>query len=686
MVQMALDGIGRGNAIWDKAETFLRDNFGNTGSSGNAIRSYYYGLFSFTKAMLLHDANGDLVAEPITMLSSQTAGVPPVDWWAAEVSQGAPLDGVARTLVNGQDPAGYWSGHNNQTAEQFPFESGWAIVMLRRTITQRPPVAVVRAIPNPGEVGQPITFDCSASFHLDPNRQIVAWDWDLDNDGVFGDASGPTATRSFPALGDYPVTCKVTDGGDDQGQNVQSATATVVADVSIPPLPPTADAGGPYVFCPQQTPWYLDGTGSVNPDDGLSEPGQPPDGIQSWAWDLDESGVAEAFGPQPDVTAAFTARGPGDYLVSLKVTDRTATAFPQSGLPDLSATATTTVHVRAADAPECGACLALTATASSSPFGAHLAWTDAVGYPAYKVYRATVAGGPYALRAMVTATTYDDTDVVSGTTYYYVVWGAQPNGDEICRSNEASATPVEAPRCSLRGRKLVYVSSTAAVGADIGSAPDTGITRLGWRSTMLPGTTVSGGRVFLDNFAVADDVAASTFVRGRGVVVLGDVTTDVPALPDPFCPVPAVTCGGDTVKIARGETMALAPGRYGRIHVLADATLELTGGTYEACAFEAANNATLRATGTAPAVLNVKGRFRMVRLATVASAAGTPPPTINAASIDVGPLSAVEANLAAPNGLVKIGRATIFHGSACAETLRTGWHALLACPVPPIAP
>jgi hypothetical protein len=154
MVQMVLDQIGRGDARWDKAETFYRDNFCNNPnpSPGNpfnnavsAPRAYTYGLFSFTKSMLLHDPAGSLT--PITKLHSQTAGVADIDWYRAEASAGDPCDGVARSLVdrqgiNGGYPPdagaptptnGYWYGHSAQP-NHYPFETAWSIIMLRRTV------------------------------------------------------------------------------------------------------------------------------------------------------------------------------------------------------------------------------------------------------------------------------------------------------------------------------------------------------------------------------------------------------------------------------------------------------------------------------------------------------------------------------------------------------------------------
>jgi hypothetical protein len=134
MVQMGMDGVGRGNAMWDTAETFIRDNFGNAPANSNvSIKAYYYGLFSFTKSMLLHDPGG--VLTPIQMLHSSTPGVVDLDWYAAEVSAGAPTDGVARWLVGQQNPAGYWYNQLEvNTSSQWPFSTGWAIIMLRRTV------------------------------------------------------------------------------------------------------------------------------------------------------------------------------------------------------------------------------------------------------------------------------------------------------------------------------------------------------------------------------------------------------------------------------------------------------------------------------------------------------------------------------------------------------------------------
>ncbi|WP_127532590.1 glycoside hydrolase family 48 protein [Paenibacillus kobensis] len=82
---------------------------------------------------------------------------------------------------------------------------------------------------------------------------------------------------------------------------------------------------------------------------------------------------------------------------------------------------------------------ALTATAGSAQ--ATLAWTASAGATSYNVKRATTTGGPYTTVATgVTGTTYTNTGLTNGTTYYYVVTAVNSAG-ESANSAQASATP-----------------------------------------------------------------------------------------------------------------------------------------------------------------------------------------------------------------------------------------------------
>ena len=60
----------------------------------------------------------------------------------------------------------------------------------------------------------------------------------------------------------------------------------------------------------------------------------------------------------------------------------------------------------------------------------------------YHVYRGTKSGGPYErlTTAPIPTTSYSDTAVVSGRTYFYVVTSVDPAGVESAFSNEIKST------------------------------------------------------------------------------------------------------------------------------------------------------------------------------------------------------------------------------------------------------
>ena len=69
-----------------------------------------------------------------------------------------------------------------------------------------------------------------------------------------------------------------------------------------------------------------------------------------------------------------------------------------------------------------------------------LSWGAIEDAASYNVKRSTVQGGPYELVTTTSSTTYTDTNLINGTTYYYIV-SANISGKEKSTSNEASATP-----------------------------------------------------------------------------------------------------------------------------------------------------------------------------------------------------------------------------------------------------
>ncbi len=142
----------------------------------------------------------------------------------------------------------------------------------------------------------------------------------------------------------------------------------------------------------------------------------------TYAWDLDNDGeFDDSTAVKPSVTVGSTVGTL--YVVCLKVTDK-------FGLTNTACTTITVVDQCIKD---------LAARAKDGKI--QLTWSAQAGVDSYNVYRGTVAGGPYTLKAsnvVTTYCTYLDASVVNGTTYYYVVKLVK-SGNEGCASNEASA-------------------------------------------------------------------------------------------------------------------------------------------------------------------------------------------------------------------------------------------------------
>jgi hypothetical protein len=436
LVQLALNGLGRGKTspggheLWDSAETFIRDDFGTPAAdgAGSAIKDYYYGLFSFTKAMLLHDNSGTgLGSTPLTLLQSSddpgtcvqpvplgTPGTgtgpcyPPIDWYGAQSAAFGgtdPTDGVARTLVSTQGADGSWFGHN-YTGQQYYLETGIAVTMLNKTVFNAVPVACFTS--NPGHVasGGPVILNGGCSVDQNPANQLVSWEWDVDGTGgtnftiAPGNAACLNAACSIIIWNfklpngatlpyNYPVRLRVTDSA--------GLTADVVGSVVIsnPPNPPNANAGGPYNFCPNTTvagvgiykPFLLNGSGSTNPDQGKTDgtAGATPSTIVSYNWDYACAGLFNsASGAQVDATTAFDL--PVDFgksfNVCLQVTNNDNLAFPSAGLTaGLSSVASAEVTIHQPTDEVCTHCVSsLGANAKAPtpgvPGNIQLYWTD----------------------------------------------------------------------------------------------------------------------------------------------------------------------------------------------------------------------------------------------------------------------------------------------------------------------
>src|SRR3954453_22513462 len=84
----------------------------------------------------------------------------------------------------------------------------------------------------------------------------------------------------------------------------------------------------------------------------------------------------------------------------------------------------------------------LTATAVNGQTSqVNLSWKGEFKAASYNVYRSPVRGGGYVKIGSTKTTSFTDSTVTNGTTYYYVVRSVDGLGNEGENSKEANATP-----------------------------------------------------------------------------------------------------------------------------------------------------------------------------------------------------------------------------------------------------
>ena len=99
----------------------------------------------------------------------------------------------------------------------------------------QPPTAVMTASPTNGPVPLTVSFDGTGSS--DPEGRPLSYSWDLNGDGAFGDATGPTAAYTYTAAGVYHPSLRVTDA--------QGASDTASVSVTAGNTAPTAIVDSP---------------------------------------------------------------------------------------------------------------------------------------------------------------------------------------------------------------------------------------------------------------------------------------------------------------------------------------------------------------------------------------------------------------------------------------------------------
>jgi endo-1,4-beta-xylanase len=102
----------------------------------------------------------------------------------------------------------------------------------------------------------------------------------------------------------------------------------------------------------------------------------------------------------------------------------------------------------------------LVATAGNAQV--QLSWNASTGATAYNVKRATTNGGPYTTVATIPGTSFTNTGLTNGTTYFFVVSATNSNG-ESANSSQVSATP-QAPNFTLSANPSSLTVNRGASG------------------------------------------------------------------------------------------------------------------------------------------------------------------------------------------------------------------------------
>jgi chitodextrinase len=283
-----------------------------------------------------------------------------------------------------------------------------------------PPVANAGG-PYVVNTGDGVTLNGTGSS--DPNEGcgdgIVSYEWDVDNDGAFDDASGPAPAIPWAQLAGmsrgtpHTVRLRVTDEFGATGTG--STTLTIHDNNQAPMVNAGSDQSITLPNAAALSGWVT--------DDGL------PAEVLTVTWSkMSGPGTVTFTDANAAITTATFSAG-GTYVLRLTASDTALSAFDE-----VTITVSQTQPVQTI----------FNLTARAKPGKIDLVWTRVPGGVTYNIYRSTVRGGPYALIKtghVTTYCTYADFGLTNGVTYYYRVTSADGTGLESLYSNEASATP-----------------------------------------------------------------------------------------------------------------------------------------------------------------------------------------------------------------------------------------------------
>ncbi len=131
------------------------------------------------------------------------------------------------------------------------------------------PTAVATATPASGAAPLAVTFDGAGS--TDPDGDALAYAWDLDGDGAFDDATGPTASRTYTQPGTVNAALRVTDPS--------SASDVDTVAISVGNTAPTATVAAPT----EATTWAVGEQVAFSGSASDAQQGALPASALSWS-------------------------------------------------------------------------------------------------------------------------------------------------------------------------------------------------------------------------------------------------------------------------------------------------------------------------------------------------------------------------------------------------------------------
>ncbi len=233
-------------------------------------------------------------------------------------------------------------------------DGGSATDAVTVTVTNSGPTARITSTPSPATGNAPLLVDFDGSTSSDPDGGTLTYEWDLDGDGQYDDATGDSASRTY-GVGNVTVGLMVTD--------VDGASSTAFVPVTVPNRLPDVVLSADPTTGPAPLAVAFSADGSSDPDGT----------VLTYAWDLDDDG---AFDDATGVTASRTYSEVGPHQVTVQVTDADNGATTESVTVTVTNSGPTAVITTSPD-PATGPApltVAFDASTSSDPDGGTLTY------------------------------------------------------------------------------------------------------------------------------------------------------------------------------------------------------------------------------------------------------------------------------------------------------------------------